>query len=151
MAFTRLAESFQLLFHSTLRVELGESLFVETTARPVQAQIVTAEEFLVDRRSNIGSGFLVTTIANTAANGRLQLPDRHETYDLSFGSMDPITTVTGLQARLRQLGRYHGEVDGDLSTSWSAAILQYQRANGLPQTGVIDQGFRDAAQRDYGL
>jgi hypothetical protein len=49
-----------------------------------------------------------------------------------------------VQARLRALGYYQGDVDGVFGTLTRDAIRQYQSTNGLPQTGQL--GITEATQ-----
>jgi N-acetylmuramoyl-L-alanine amidase len=66
------------------------------------------------------------------------------TYDLHVGEMDPIDEITGVQARLANLGYYDGEIDGDAQEVTAAAIAQFRREHGLPMGDQIDDDLRDA-------
>ncbi len=42
------------------------------------------------------------------------------------------------QTRLRQLGYYHGRIDGDFGRGSRAALVRFQRDYRLPMTGRLD-------------
>jgi N-acetylmuramoyl-L-alanine amidase len=65
-------------------------------------------------------------------------------YALRVGEIDPIDEVTGVQARLANLGYYDGAVDGDAKEVTAAAIAQFRREHGLPMGDQIDDDLRDA-------
>src|SRR4051794_11968425 len=56
-------------------------------------------------------------------------------FDLDLGGMDPVDTLTGVQARLEALGYDCGGVDGELTPLTRAAIRAFQRTHGLLQNG----------------
>jgi hypothetical protein len=62
-----------------------------------------------------------------------------ETYKLALGHLDPASTVSGAQERLRRLGYECGEVDGILGVRTRSALLTFQEMNGLDATGKLDQ------------
>ena len=51
----------------------------------------------------------------------------------------PDQVIANVQTALQQQGYYQGEVDGLLGPQTRAAIADYQRANGLPETAAVDQ------------
>jgi peptidoglycan hydrolase-like protein with peptidoglycan-binding domain len=55
--------------------------------------------------------------------------------DLQQGSRGG--AVMKLQQQLQDLGYYNGGIDGDFGPMTEAAVVQFQGANGLPQTGVV--------------
>jgi len=65
--------------------------------------------------------------------------------DLSLGSRDSAnsTRVAQLQERLIALGYLTGKADGIFGEKTKAALIQYQRANGIPATGVYDDSDDD--------
>jgi N-acetylmuramoyl-L-alanine amidase len=66
------------------------------------------------------------------------------TYELRVGEMDPIEEVTGIQARLANLGYYDGATDGEAKEITAAAISQFRREHGLPMGDQIDDDLREA-------
>jgi N-acetylmuramoyl-L-alanine amidase len=73
-------------------------------------------------------------------------PDQTVSWPVRVGHLDPIDTVSGVQARLNNLGFSAGEVNGLLGESTQEALQLFQRANGLEPTGAIDDATRDALQ-----
>lgn len=64
------------------------------------------------------------------------------TYDApiyGYNNQDPGQVIAGVQSALQQNGYYRGEVDGTYGPMTRRALLTFQRDNGLPQTGQIDQ------------
>jgi peptidoglycan hydrolase-like protein with peptidoglycan-binding domain len=60
--------------------------------------------------------------------------------DLTVGSQGQ--EVVALQQRLADLGFYQSTIDGDFGRRTKAALIEFQRLNGLAQTGVYSAGDR---------
>jgi len=60
-------------------------------------------------------------------------------YRLLPGALDPHDLVTGVQARLRNLGFHAGPVDGRPRPELEQALRHFQRKAGLAESGRIDQ------------
>lgn len=101
----------------------------------------------------------------TDAQGRVQVPivpdaesatlilgqgAATQVYELRLGHVDPVTEVSGIQARLRNLGYDCGAVDGLLSEATIEALRAFQEAVGLQATGEIDDATRAALVREHG-
>ncbi len=76
-----------------------------------------------------------------------------EILELQLGHLDPVTSPSGVIARLVNLGLLDGE-DADATTLDDAAVrtaLQcFQEQRGLPRTGFADDDTRDALQAAHG-
>lgn len=48
------------------------------------------------------------------------------------------SSVSAVQRRLKELGFYSGSSDGEFGEGTRAAVIRFQRANGLEETGVVD-------------
>ena len=46
--------------------------------------------------------------------------------------------VKDLQSRLYQLGYYSDEIDGQFGSATKAAVIEFQKANGLEADGMVD-------------
>jgi N-acetylmuramoyl-L-alanine amidase len=88
---------------------------------------------------NVGSGTLV--VDPEGINLSIPLGMRH---------LDPITEVSGLQGRLKNLGFYSGEVDGHFGPLTLLALQRFQFAHGLDTTGLFDDALRNRLLEIHG-
>ena len=113
-----------------------------------------AYTIVVDGRSLTGTtdgdGWVRQPIPPGARFGTLTLTATGETISVSFGSMDPLDHIAGVQRRLRNLGCYQGEISGDLDEDTSAAIRCFQAQHRLPLTGVLDASTRQTLKSAHG-
>jgi len=72
-------------------------------------------------------------------------------YDLRLGTIDPISSISGIQSRLNNLGFDCGAVDGVLGPRTEAALRAFQQAHDLPPTGEADAATQDALFRRHDL
>lgn len=88
-----------------------------------------------------GDGKIDVPLPNEAKRGLLQLEfeGRTETYRLKLSGLEPYNSVTGVQARLKNLGFDVGDVDGEMDGPTRAAIREFQKANELTDTGELDE------------
>ncbi|MDQ6623552.1 MAG: peptidoglycan-binding protein [Verrucomicrobiota bacterium] len=56
----------------------------------------------------------------------------------SYQDQDPGQVIVNVQGALQEQGYYRGELDGTYGPMTREALLGYQRDNGLPETGEID-------------
>jgi len=89
-------------------------------------------------------------IPPNAKKGKITFPDSGEEYELELGELDPVTEITGVQARLSNLGFYEGEVDGKMCEELEQAIRDFQENKGLETTGKLDESFRQKLEKVYG-
>ena len=88
------------------------------------------------------NGLLEQTIPQAAATARLSVKvDRPDgitgyTWDLRLGTLDPQTTMTGIQARLNNLGYNTGPVIGIQGPRTTEAIKEFQEKYGLDVDGI---------------
>ncbi len=70
----------------------------------------------------------------------------------AFGSAFAGDTVSLVQQKLKRLGYYHGQIDGDMGSQTAAAIRRFQVAEKLRPTGQLDEetltrlGFSEAGK-----
>jgi len=69
-------------------------------------------------------------------------PEEH--YVLELRGLDPISAVSGIQGRLRNLGFYKGPIDGELSDATLRAMQDFQATRRLAQTSDVDDATRQA-------
>jgi hypothetical protein len=106
-------------------------------------------------RGNTGStGLVEVDVPVGAQQGTLKVRDL--SWDLKLGYLNPLDAdvadkgVSGAQARLANLGYEIGAVDGQLGAETQAALKQFQAANGLEETGSLDDDTRAALIEAYG-
>lgn len=80
-----------------------------------------------------------------------QSDDWHcDRYELLLRQLDPIDTIYGVQARLKNLGFYPGELDGEESKIFEGAIMAFRMSSGLEEEGGIDDAFQQALKQAHG-
>jgi N-acetylmuramoyl-L-alanine amidase len=97
-----------------------------------------------------GDGWLEQMIPADAMEAQLLLNGGAEKHILKLGSLDPVDQVTGIQARLQNLGLYMGEVDGEMDDETTAALIGFQNKNNLQATGEADSATQAALQSAHG-
>jgi hypothetical protein len=100
-----------------------------------------------------GGGMLKETIPTSATHAELETEDR--IWQLSIGHLNPVEDtpdlgVSGLQARLRNLGYVVGPVDGLFGTRTRAALQAFQGAHGLKINGRLDDATRAKLREVHG-
>lgn len=91
-----------------------------------------------------GSGLIEQPVPADAKSAELRFqrgPDAKSgfmTWALQLGSLDPFDKVSGVQARLNNLGFFCGKVDGIVGPRTQKALRSFQEQNGLSKTGHID-------------
>jgi len=71
--------------------------------------------------------------------------------ELEFGKLAPAEENTGVQARLNNLGFDCGAVNGVMNTKTEEAIKAFQKKNGDPDTGVVDDTTRNKLLQQHDL
>jgi N-acetylmuramoyl-L-alanine amidase len=116
-------------------------------------------ELVVDGVS-VGSGLVTKpdgtlehVIPTQARRGRLTTKDF--AWDLRIGDLDPIRETpdsgrSGMQARLRNLGYYHGLLDGIVGPRTEDALRRFQADHGLAVTGALDDATSAALIAAHG-
>ena len=98
-----------------------------------------------------GNGELKESIPPNAKTGK-PIPGRPKTQVmmLQLGNLNPISEVSGLKARLTNLGCYKGPIDENLDDRTKRAISAFQSKKGLPVTGVADDATKALLQKVHG-
>ena len=86
-------------------------------------------------------GVLRVPIPPNAKNGVLTIGEDKAVFNLQFGHIEPPTEIRGVQARLNNLG-YDCPINGKLDEETQNALREFQFANGLKETGEIDEATR---------
>lgn len=87
-------------------------------------------------------GFFEIALPPQARSARLVVPEEGLEYELSFGHLDPLNSISGAQSRLQNLGFHQGAITGEMDDDTRDAILMFQTARGIPATGELDERTR---------
>ena len=103
-----------------------------------------------------GDGFVDQPLPISATSAILRMVssegegEEQEQYELALGHLDPHDELSGVQGRLRGLGHYFGEVDGELGPKTRAALRRFQAAKGLAVNGEADAATIAALRDAFG-
>lgn len=115
-------------------------------------------QLTIDGRQTNGTvpagGVIEQAVAVDAKEGRLTVwlsasDNDTEIWDLSLGYMDPLDSISGVQARLNNLGFDCGDPDGVLDDDTTAAIKAFQLRIGVEATGTIDDTLKQKLASYY--
>jgi N-acetylmuramoyl-L-alanine amidase len=73
-----------------------------------------------------------------------------ENYKIQLRRVDPVSEIAGQQARLKNLGLFDREIDGETSPEFEEAVKSFQAANNIDPTGKVDDATQQALQKAYG-
>lgn len=96
------------------------------------------------------SGILIEVIPPDAREAQLVLTKNGLEYPLEIGHLDPLTEITGVQARLNNLGYHCGSVDGILGPLTHSALRTFQETYQLKISGEPDGPTLDKLKSKYG-
>jgi N-acetylmuramoyl-L-alanine amidase len=102
-----------------------------------------------------GDGLLDELIPANALEGELKVwteddfPDFVDTWKLNLGHLDPVESLTGVQARLNNLGYDCGPVDGVNGPRTQAAVKAFQKDHGLEVDGIPGPKTQDALKGEH--
>jgi len=100
------------------------------------------------RGTTDGDGVLEQAVPPDARRAALTIGT--EVIPLMLGHMDPASEVSGVQARLNNLGFACGEADGVVGDATREALRAFQGANGLNVTGEVDAATRAKLEELHG-
>jgi len=78
-----------------------------------------------------------------ATRARITFTESGDEYDLDLGKLDPITELSGVQKRLKNLGFYNGRFDGEMNPALEEAIRIFQTKYDIEVTGELDETTRE--------
>jgi N-acetylmuramoyl-L-alanine amidase len=130
--------------HLRLRDGEGEPLAGKDYALEVDGQTYEG--------STDGDGVLERAVPADAREATLKIEGR--TYTLQIGHLNPMenvgSDVSGIQARLFNLGYPPGPIDGKLGPKTRAAIRAFQEAQGLTVDGEVSPALIDKLKEVHG-
>lgn len=101
-------------------------------------------------------GKLELVIPPTARSAYLVVQDPEETphdgiaVSIKIGDLDPVEEISGQQARLRNLGYFWGEVDGNSSQDFLSAVEEFQCENQLTVDGICGPQTQAKLKQEHG-
>ncbi len=95
-------------------------------------------------------GALVLVTPVTTAVAKIRFEKKNRTFMVMLGEMDPLEEVSGVQKRLSALGYFKGTTSGRLDEFTKRALVNFQEAKKLEQTGKMDAATLSALKEAYG-
>lgn len=81
-------------------------------------------------------------IPGSIKTATLNLGGGAESYPIAVGELEPLDSIRGVQHRLNNLGYDCGGESGELGPATKKALLAFQKAEGLHESGEIDDSTR---------
>lgn len=97
-------------------------------------------------------GNIVIGIPGDAQQGKLVVGegDKQLSYSLQLGQTDPVSTLRGVQQRLKNLGFDCGSESGVADSQTESALRAFQEKQGLSVTGQADAATRERLESVHG-
>lgn len=95
-------------------------------------------------------GWVEIPIPPNATKGKIRFHDTGDEYEIELGELDPVTEISGIQGRLKNLEFYNGDVDGKINSALEISIGNFQKQYNLEETGKPDKSLQDKLQEVYG-
>ncbi|MHC4470024.1 MAG: peptidoglycan-binding protein [Planctomycetota bacterium] len=97
-----------------------------------------------------GDGVVAAWIPPDAKKGSIVFHEAGDEYELILGGLDPVSEISGVQARLKNLDFYEGPVNGTMNDQLEQAIRDFQQASDLASTGELDNDTREGIVKAHG-
>jgi len=94
----------------------------------------------------VGAGTRSATLRTTVPAGD---DTRELVWRFAIGTLDPMSTTSGLQARLANLQYYTGAIDGNYGPVTRGAVLALQDSAKLPLTGMPDDATLKELEKQH--
>lgn len=124
----------------------------EDTPRADASYTVTIDDGAPLRGTTDGDGYIDHVIIALAARAVVHFDaDPEDTvFELWLGGLDPVSTPSGVQQRLRNLGLFWGDESEVWDADTTRALAGFQARHGLEANGTLDGATRDALVREHG-
>ncbi|MFA6045519.1 MAG: peptidoglycan-binding domain-containing protein [Phycisphaerales bacterium] len=98
------------------------------------------------------NGKLSEPIPPNARSAKVEVGDKGElaTTEVFLGHLDPVETLTGVQARLKNLGYFGAAIDGEPSDLLDKAVVRFRRKNGMEEGKEINDDLRNKLKDLHG-
>lgn len=129
--------NFQLFFNGKPRADIPYLIDIDGTVREGQTD---------------GDGWVRESIPPNAQHGKLTLRPKgkpEEVFELQLGHLDPVDSVPGQKARLRNLGFFAGDIDAEVTEDFCAAVKAFQKKQGLTVSGTVDDATRSKIESEH--
>ena len=95
-----------------------------------------------------GDGAVIKDIPVSSREGSLEVEGY--IYPIRIAHLDPITEVSGVKARLNNLGYDCGGTSQDMDDATADSIRMFQKDNKLEETGALDDALRGKLKEKHG-
>ncbi len=98
-----------------------------------------------------GDGWLRVFVRPDIRSGRIEVGEHGSlaACDLNFGHLDPLSTMTGVQARLRNLGLYDGPIDGQSNELLQEAVRAFRLAEEMAEGDELTDEVRQRLETKH--
>ncbi|HWA24635.1 MAG TPA: LysM domain-containing protein [Lacunisphaera sp.] len=99
-----------------------------------------------------GDGWIRLPIAPNAREARIELRPKDaepEHFFLQLGCLEPVDTIIGQKARLKNLGFFDGDLTPDATPDFKAALAAFQAAFKLSPTGSADDATQGKLRAEH--
>ena len=131
-------------------IDLRIRLLFDGEPRKNKDYRLVIDNMLILQGTTDSDGVLQESIPPNSEEGQLLLLPEQQEYLLQLRHLDPIEEITGIQARLNNLGFDCGPVDGKAGPKTKAAVTAFQHENGLTVDGVAGPQTQAKLKAVYG-
>lgn len=106
----------------------------------------------IQKNTDSNGELLILLDNSNESEASLEIEDNGTKYSfkLKIGELDPIDTISGVQARCNALGFDCGTIDGIYGKKTKEGLLSFQRVYALSLTGEADAATQKALTKAYG-
>lgn len=109
------------------------------------------QKIVLTNKKTDNQGFFECAIPPNASEILIKFNDGQEIYKVYAGALNPIEEISGVQARLKNLGYYKGPVDNKSTPELEEAIRLFQTENNLATgNGILNDETRNLLKQVYG-
>lgn len=98
-----------------------------------------------------GEGWVKTYLPPGTRAAELGIGEEYSAIvlQLDLGYLNPLAEISGLQARLRNVGYFDGSEDGQDSPEFRDAVRRFRKDRGLAEGDQTDSEFREALKKAH--